>query len=71
MFYLPGSTSLPTQAMPGAARYMAPVVQASPGSDPRELSGKFSDVAKTAVSSFAGSLGKEVATSLFKAWVGR
>jgi hypothetical protein len=66
MFYLPGSNFFPTQ-MPGAAQYMAPVIQASPGSDPRELSGKFSDVAKIVASSF----GKELAMSLFKAWVGR
>lgn len=71
MLYLPGSTSMPTQPLPGAAQYMAPVVQANQGSDQHELSGKLSDVAKNAAGSFAQGFGKEVASSLFKAWLGR
>jgi hypothetical protein len=71
MFYLPGSGSIPAQRMPGAPQYMAPVVQANMGSNPNEIRGMLSDVAKTGVKEVAQSFGKEAAVQIFRAWLGR
>jgi hypothetical protein len=64
VLYIPGTTSMPTQPMPGATQYAAPVVQATQGATQQEVSGKLSSVvAKATVS-----VGETAAKEFFKAW---
>ena len=67
MFYIPELNPTVTKPIPGVSQYMAPVVQANPGSDQHELNSKFSDYAKKA----AVDVGKEFAISALKAFMPR
>lgn len=64
VLYFPGTTSMPTQPMPGVTQYAAPVVPAPQGASQQEVSGKLSSVAAKA----AISVGETAAKELFKAW---
>jgi hypothetical protein len=67
MLYLPGTTPQ-MQSAPSHTQYIAPVVQANPGTGQPNPS-LFTEVAKEGLKSFGGAAGKAVIDQCFRAWL--